>query len=66
MKLHELQAIEGSRSKDYRRGRGIGSGNGKTAGKGHVISFVHLLKLFSVPLFLGTKFLHGLVALEVV
>ena len=35
MKLHELQATEGSRSKDYRRGRGIGSGNGKTAGKGH-------------------------------
>lgn len=35
MKLHELQATEGSRSKDYRKGRGIGSGNGKTAGKGH-------------------------------
>ena len=35
MKLHELEYVEGSRSKDYRRGRGIGSGNGKTAGKGH-------------------------------
>ena len=35
MKLHELQATEGSRRNDYRRGRGIGSGNGKTAGKGH-------------------------------
>lgn len=35
MKLHELQYVEGSRSNDYRRGRGIGSGNGKTAGKGH-------------------------------
>ncbi len=35
MKLHELQAVEGSRRSDYRRGRGIGSGNGKTAGKGH-------------------------------
>ena len=35
MKLNELQATEGSRSKDYRRGRGTGSGNGKTAGKGH-------------------------------
>ena len=35
MKLHELEAVEGSRSKSYRRGRGIGSGNGKTAGKGH-------------------------------
>ena len=35
MKLHELQATEGSRSEHYRKGRGIGSGNGKTAGKGH-------------------------------
>lgn len=35
MKLHELQATEGSRSAHYRKGRGIGSGNGKTAGKGH-------------------------------
>ena len=35
MNLHELQVTEGSRSKHYRKGRGIGSGNGKTAGKGH-------------------------------
>ena len=35
MNLHELHATEGSRRNDYRRGRGIGSGNGKTAGKGH-------------------------------
>ena len=35
MNLHELQATEGSGSKHYRKGRGIGSGNGKTAGKGH-------------------------------
>jgi large subunit ribosomal protein L15 len=35
MKLHELQTTEGSRHGNYRRGRGIGSGNGKTAGKGH-------------------------------
>lgn len=35
MKLHELQATEGSRSEKFRKGRGIGSGNGKTAGKGH-------------------------------
>ena len=35
MKLNELKAVEGSRSKDYRVGRGTGSGNGKTAGKGH-------------------------------
>ena len=35
MKLHELQSVDGSRSEHYRKGRGIGSGNGKTAGKGH-------------------------------
>ncbi len=34
MKLHELQATEGSRQEHYRKGRGLGSGNGKTAGKG--------------------------------
>ncbi|MBS4175692.1 50S ribosomal protein L15 [Bacillus sp. FJAT-49736] len=35
MKLHELQPAEGSRKQRNRVGRGIGSGNGKTAGKGH-------------------------------
>ncbi|MGM9989003.1 MAG: 50S ribosomal protein L15 [Bacillaceae bacterium] len=35
MKLHELKAAEGSRKVRNRVGRGIGSGNGKTAGKGH-------------------------------
>ncbi len=35
MKLNELQYVEGSREKHYRKGRGLGSGNGKTAGKGH-------------------------------
>ena len=35
MKLHELQYTEGSREQHYRKGRGIGSGNGETAGKGH-------------------------------
>lgn len=35
MKLHELKAAEGSRQERKRKGRGIGSGNGKTAGKGH-------------------------------
>ena len=35
MKLHELTSTPGSRSEHYRKGRGIGSGNGKTAGKGH-------------------------------
>ena len=35
MELHELVPAPGSRTKPYRKGRGIGSGNGKTAGKGH-------------------------------
>ena len=36
MKLSELKGAEGSKlSNNFRRGRGHGSGNGKTAGKGH-------------------------------
>lgn len=36
MNLSELYPAEGSRqSNNFRRGRGHGSGNGKTAGKGH-------------------------------
>ena len=35
MKLHELKPTEGSRKTRNRVGRGIGSGNGKTSGKGH-------------------------------
>ena len=35
MKLHELSPAAGSNPKSYRKGRGPGSGNGKTAGKGH-------------------------------
>lgn len=35
MKLHELQYSEGARREHYRKGRGVGSGNGKTAGVGH-------------------------------
>ena len=35
MKLHELKPAEGSRKERKRVGRGIGSGQGKTAGKGH-------------------------------
>ena len=35
MKLHELTYTEGSRKDRKRIGRGHGSGNGKTAGKGH-------------------------------
>ncbi|MCI6501885.1 MAG: 50S ribosomal protein L15 [Clostridia bacterium] len=35
MKLHELSPAEGSAKAAFRKGRGVGSGNGKTAGKGH-------------------------------
>lgn len=35
MKLHELQYNQGARSSRKRLGRGQGSGQGKTAGKGH-------------------------------
>ena len=35
MKLHELSPAEGSVKDSFRKGRGAGSGNGKTAGKGH-------------------------------
>ena len=35
MKLNELTYTEGARQTRKRIGRGHGSGNGKTAGKGH-------------------------------
>ena len=35
MKLHELKASAGARKAVTRKGRGAGSGNGKTAGFGH-------------------------------
>jgi len=35
MDLSSLKAAEGSRKDRFRKGRGHGSGNGKTAGKGH-------------------------------
>ena len=35
MKLNELRPAEGSVTPAWRKGRGPGSGNGKTAGKGH-------------------------------
>ncbi|MGL5540405.1 MAG: 50S ribosomal protein L15 [Erysipelotrichaceae bacterium] len=35
MKLHEMKYTEGARQERKRIGRGHGSGNGKTAGKGH-------------------------------
>ena len=35
MNLHELSPVAGSTQVGKRKGRGIGSGNGKTAGRGH-------------------------------
>jgi large subunit ribosomal protein L15 len=35
MKLHELSPAVGSTKEAYRKGRGNGSGNGKTGGRGH-------------------------------
>jgi len=35
MKLHEIKPAEGSTHAPKRLGRGVGSGNGKTSGKGH-------------------------------
>lgn len=35
MNLHEIKPAEGSRHTRKRVGRGIGTGNGKTAGRGH-------------------------------
>lgn len=35
MKLHELSPAAGSTTPAWRKGRGPGSGNGKTAGRGH-------------------------------
>lgn len=35
MKLHELKPMPGSRKKDVRKGRGTGTGLGKTSGRGH-------------------------------
>lgn len=34
MKLNELKYTEGARADHYRKGRGVGSGNGKTCGVG--------------------------------
>ena len=35
MNRHERSPAAGSNAKPYRKGRGAGSGNGKTAGRGH-------------------------------
>ena len=45
MKLHELHASKGANKAATRKGRGIGSGNGKTAGfgsKGQKLSLIHI------------------------
>jgi large subunit ribosomal protein L15 len=34
MKLHELKPAEGAKTPKFRKGRGVGSGLGKTSGKG--------------------------------
>lgn len=35
MKINEVKPSEGSRPKAFRKGRGVGTGSGKTAGRGH-------------------------------
>ena len=35
MKLNNLSYTTGARVEGFRKGRGLGSGNGKTCGKGH-------------------------------
>lgn len=35
MELHNLEFTKGSKKDHFRKGRGIGSGNGKTSGSGH-------------------------------
>lgn len=35
MELHNLQNVKGAKTKGYRKGRGLGSGNGKNAGTGN-------------------------------
>ena len=35
MKLHELSPVAGSTFEGKRKGRGVGTGNGKTGGRGH-------------------------------
>ncbi len=35
MKINELKASPGDRQTAFRKGRGVGTGNGKTSGRGH-------------------------------
>ena len=48
MELSNLRPAKGSKHSDnFRRGRGHGSGNGKTAGKGHIVAInVSVLEVF--------------------
>ena len=48
MNLHELSPAPGSNPKAYRKGRGHGSGNGKTAGRGQKGQWVFLIRLTCV------------------
>ena len=43
MNLHELSPAPGSNPKAYRKGRGHGSGNGKTAGRGHIVEYIFFI-----------------------
>ncbi len=49
MKLHELNAPAGARKAVTRKGRGAGSGNGKTAGYGHRSGVKQALKAARCP-----------------
>ena len=51
MKMHELAPAIGSTKEAKRIGRGHGSGNGKTAGKGHKV--VHAAHVFIGTLIAG-------------
>ena len=57
MKLHELQPALGSNKEAKRKGRGPGSGNGKTAGYGHKgqqqrNQFLHTVRSFLRAIYL--------------
>ena len=47
LKLNTISDNPGARKKKKRVGRGIGSGRGKTCGRGHKVSIIHSLSLLS-------------------
>ena len=49
MKLHELTPAAGATKPAYRKGRGAGSGNGKTAGRGHKRGFHNIFGTTYAP-----------------